>query len=481
MIFIKELYKDVIFEDEDYEFNERLNKKDTINWVKSFSAFANTNGGIIFIGVDDHGMVKGLTYNELDETKRIIYSEVDLHLFPKPDFKFLIHNEDASFTRFVLAVIIQPSNQIVKYKGGKYFEQVYIRKNGESDPASIETLGLLLRRKEALAFDTKILKDKYKEEDFKELIRVFKENITNKDFSSNLLININALTEQKELTYGLSLFKDNCKDINTRIDCRLYNGFDKTAEVLDNKQYIGNLLLGYRQMKNFITLNTKHGYKKLDNGGQNQLYSYPPKSIDEILINSLAHRDYSITGSQINLDVFLDHIDIYSPGNWLLTNKPEQINWKNMISIRRNQIICNIFSLIGLMEQAGSGFKQVYEDYRTEDKKPEFIDYSDYFVVTIPDLLFKEKIKEKVETINNKALIYERLPGYRPYDDIVLNACYDKPLSRAEIQKFTTYKSPNSVIKAIINPLVEKGYLIKKGPDRIPNQEYFTNKKLVKK
>lgn len=323
-------------------------------------------------------------------------------------------------------------------------------KNGESDPASIEKIVRMYKKQDSLTYDGAETNIRFNEDDFKCLSNAYKEyNPTHKDIDYKKLYDLHVIFENGNITFALSLFKDNCKNQCTLIRCRLYDGFDKSAVVLDKVEYLGNLIDGYKFMKSFINRNTKHGYKKAKNGGQIQLFSYPESSLDEVLINALAHRNYLIDGTQIDVDIYKDRLCITSPGECLLNKKPDEYNWENMISIRRNQKICDIFTFLGLMEQGGSGFKQIFNDYKYyfDEKKPEFEDYNDFFVVTLHDLLFKEDEIEAEYNYESKNihLDYERLSGNREYDDVILNACYSEALTRAQIQTYTKYKSPNSV------------------------------------
>ncbi|MCI1735605.1 MAG: ATP-binding protein [Bacilli bacterium] len=58
---IKELFNNVLFENLDFEFKSRLDKEKTISWGKSLAAFANGEGGVIFIGANNDGIVERMS------------------------------------------------------------------------------------------------------------------------------------------------------------------------------------------------------------------------------------------------------------------------------------------------------------------------------------------------------------------------------------------------------------------------------------
>lgn len=83
----------------------------------------------------------------------------------------------------------------------------------------------------------------------------------------------------------------------------------KLTSVLDTERIKGPLSKCLRYALNFIERNTKTGWKKTQNGGREEVRSYPK----EAMVNAIAHCDYSINGTQIDVDIYSDRIDIISP------------------------------------------------------------------------------------------------------------------------------------------------------------------------
>lgn len=478
---IHELYPDAIFENEDFEFKARLDRKNTIGWGKTLAAFANGKGGYLFIGCDDDGMVQGLTYEDVSKTKLQIQEECERHILNPIKYKFKINQLDDSLSKFVLSVKVEKANELVKYNNGDYDKIVFIRKDGQTVKASPEEIIELSNKFNSWNLDERKTEIKFKHSNFSSFFnacKTYREDHTIP--ADKRLIDCNAVTENKLLTYGASLFEDNCKDKNTLITCHLYAGFDKSARVLDHSEFVGNLISGYEFMKDFIDFNKRHGFEKTENGGRKEIISYPDSSIDEALINSLAHRDYSINGTQIDVAMFVDRIDIYTPGSWLLEKNPEEYDWSEMPSKRRNGIICDIFALAGLMEKGGTGFRQMYQDYKDHKEKfPIFKNYGDFSVLTLFDLSYEEPVFQK-----EKSALKETEENYVeeeiPFKDKILKFCLDLPRTRSEIQSLTQYSSPQSVLSYVINPLLKQGLLIPTKSKNSPKQSYITNKKLYK-
>ena len=69
---INELFNDVCAENLKYEFKSVLNQDNPIKWAKTLVAFANNDGGILFVGVSDNGDAFGLTLQDIDKTKNLV-------------------------------------------------------------------------------------------------------------------------------------------------------------------------------------------------------------------------------------------------------------------------------------------------------------------------------------------------------------------------------------------------------------------------
>ena len=91
---------------------------------------------------------------------------------------------------------------------------------------------------------------------------------------------------------------------------------------------------------------------------------YPERSVQEMLINGLVHRDYLETGSEVHVDIFDDRMEITSPGGMPGDRKVQEYpNIRRIPSRRRNKCLADMFERLDLMERKGSGFKKLNEDY----------------------------------------------------------------------------------------------------------------------
>ena len=123
---------------------------------------------------------------------------------------------------------------------------------------------------------------------------------------------------------GFLMFADDYKNDDTMISCRLWKGKNKTGVVLDSSRLRGSLAKVFEEALKFIERNTKTGWLKTETGGREEVRSYPKEAIREALVNAIAHRDYSISGTQIDVDIYSDRMEIVSPGSWLLPKEYDE-------------------------------------------------------------------------------------------------------------------------------------------------------------
>lgn len=460
MKYIKDLLNKDILENNEYEFKLKLeNKPDKIEkWAKTLVGFANSNGGYLLVGVTDDGIALGLTKKEIDETKNLVLLSINRYIFPHIQVKFeTILSED---DRYVLTIYVEFVNEMIIFKAGDFNEKVYIRDDGATIPASVKQIVEMSKRK--FGVDGLILNKFYEKKDFtsfNKLAKFYRED--NLEPTKNMLINSEVMYEDGRITHGLYMFSDSYNEDDTLVCCRLWNGYTKGVdEVFDKKEFKGNLCDIFENVMNFIKRNTRSGFVKLENGGRLNTYSYPEEALREAIVNALAHRDYSIYGTQVDVDIYKDRLVIGTPGTWVLFKNPSEYNLDDIPSVRRNKIISNCFEIIGLMEKSGSGFKKINEVYSKFDvKKPLLKNENNFFWITFYDLLSDERIE------NYKI----------PHSEEVLEFCKGYARSKKEIQEYLGISSASYISNKIISPLVKMNLLKMIGEKNSRYNKYISN------
>lgn len=457
---INELYSDVITEDMNYEFKSILSSDNPLKWAKTIVGYSNGNGGILFVGVSNNREAFGLSIDEIDKTKNLVSLVNDRHIFPHARLSYSMRSVDNEAERFVLGIHVLPSDSVVRYRDGDFNETVYVKGDGNTTPATPEEIISLSKRKYGV--DNSVSDILYNESDWSNYLSRCSFYRTDHSIPSlKELQNEQIVSKDGFSSTGLLMFKNDYDNDDSLICCRLWKGNNKVGTVLDSARYTGPLLDVFFSAFNFIERNTKSGWKKTPNGGREEVRSYPKEAIREVLVNAIAHRDYSIMGTQIDVDIYDDRIEVVSPGSWLLPKSYEQYPVGTIPSIRRNAIIAACLDVANLMERGGTGFQTIVDCYKDapENKQPVVSAYPGFLSLKLYDLLFNDTLKEYREENTETAGDYEK---------VIINLLKSGPKQTGQLQSATPFKSRSAFLKKVINPLIDKNIIRREGNPRSP-------------
>lgn len=454
---ISDLYSDILIEDTKYEFKAILNKDNPVKWAKSIVGYANSEGGYLFVGVSDAGEAFGLTIDEVDKTKNLVSVINDRHIFPHAKITFSMRSVDEGAEHFVLGIKVLPADSVVRFRDGDFNETVYVRGNGNSTPATPEEIISLSKRKYGVDNETTLIL--YNEDKWSNYLELCKEFRSDKSLPSlKELQSEEIVSKDGYAKSGFLMFKDDYNEDDSLACCRLWKGNNKTGTVLDSEKFKGSLPVVFRHVLSFIERNTKTGWNKTNSGGREEIRSYPKEAIREALINAIAHRDYSIAGTQIDVDIYNDRIDIVSPGSWLLPKPYDEYPLGSIPSIRRNTIIAACLDVANLMERGGTGFQTMIESYKDcpEEKQPCVMIYPGFLDLRLYDKLF-----------NNSVIDFELSDSEK-----IIALLREGQKKIKELQEATKYKSRSRFLKEVINPLLEAKKIIRIGNEKSPTATF---------
>lgn len=381
----------------------------------------------------------------------------DRHIFPHARIRYTMRSVDEKAERFVLGVNVIPADSILRYREDDYNEKVYTKGDGNALPATPEEIIALAKRKYGVDNETSDIK--YDENEWIEYISLCKEYRedssvpTLKDLQNEEIVSKDGYAKS-----GFIMFRDSYDGEDSLICCRLWRNKKKTGTVLDSDRFKGSLAKVFQNALKFIERNTKTGWRKTENGGREEVRAYPREAIREALVNAIAHRDYSIAGTQIDVDIYSDRIEMVSPGSWLLPKGYEEYPLGSIPSIRRNSIIAACLDLANIMERGGTGFQTMIESYQDSEEhmQPVVSIYPGFLNLCLYDKLYEEHSTKINDTdMSDAERIVELLKTEGP-----------KPVK--ELQKYTSYKSRSQFLTEIINPLIEADIIYRDGNAKSP-------------
>ena len=379
--------KDYLGETNLYDKKEKLERNKPKSWLKSVSAFANGRGGKLIFGVKEDNTILGLSdYQEVSENiSEFIKTKMD----PNPEFDMEIKELNGKVI-LILSVFADKNTPYFVVDGGT--RTAYKRVGNQSVPASRIDLFNLSLKGEHISYDSLQSKKKIEDVSFKELKIEYKER-TGKDFEEKDLKSFGLVNDENNLTIAGALFADNYQVYQSRVFCTRWNGLTKAngrMDALDDAEFEGNIIYLLKASLDFVKRNSKKMWKK---GPVYRIEypEYPERAVQEALVNALIHRDYSVIGSEVHVDIYDDRLEIYSPGGMYDGTFIQDINPLNVSSIRRNPIIADVFARMDLMERRGSGLRKIIEAYEAEknykeELKPEFKSTESSFITILKNL-----------------------------------------------------------------------------------------------
>ena len=411
-------------------------------FLKHICAFANSQGGLLYIGMKDNGEVIGVpgTKKLLEDIPnkviQLLGITVDIELKVKKN-------------KEVIEIRISPSSVPISFHS-KY----YVRSGSTVQELRGQKLREFILKKDNVTWDSIILPEAKFEDLDEQLILFFISKAIEKNrmpsdaritSSLEVLQKISLITQKNELTRAaIILFAKNTNHYIKGIACKI-GRFGKDSADLISHDVIECPLF---QMPDRILelLKTKYLHSKVSYQGIERVETleYPERAIREAILNSVIHRDYAFQGTEITIHVYADKLVFWNIGSLLEPLSIELLK-QDHPSIRRNVLIADVFYRSGAIEAWGRGIKLITtESAKYHVPEPQINEHAGGIQITFFKEFekSKEKSKEKIITAVSE----------NPYISII------------ELSKMTGL-SVAGVEKNLRN-LKTEGSLLRIGPDK---------------
>ena len=375
-----------------YDKKERLERNKPQSWHKSVSEFANGEGGTLIFGISDNNEIIGLTNAE--EDAEFISEAIKTKLDPIPtiDLKF----KELNGKKLIFLYVNEGQETPYYYIGDKQ-RLAYIRIGNESVVADRIQLKQLVMKGSGRTYDSLPSSYKFENMAFTKLKSVHYKRLQ-RSFEDSEFVSWGILDEAGKLTNAGTLLADDSPMRQSRIFCTRWNGLTMTnglGEAIDDIELEGSVIGQLQDAVTFIRNNSHKRWWK-ENDHREELPDYPERAVTETVANAIIHRDYMQMGSEIHVDMYDDRLEIYSPGGMMDGKLIQQLNPLTVPSKRRNPLLADFFSRLGLMERRGSGMKKIIDAYKqyehlTNYHAPEFNSNSSEFHVTLWNLNYVEE------------------------------------------------------------------------------------------
>ena len=466
-MFLEEIVDTSLIEDNEVECKGRLDRTNVIGWLKTFAGFANANGGTIYVGVEDKSnKLIGLDRASADSERNYFNNQVNEHISPRPPYKVnFIRYEIRGKELFVLEIKVEGSPikpVVLKYDG---VPSIFMRREGFTGGATYEEIISMSIHSQSASFDTLLSDQEYHADDYQSLREFHRHHTEGKELTDKALASLGFFNEAGILANGAVLFRDGYKEHKTDVQCSVFSGFTKGSErIVSVNRFSGNITETIDYMYSFVLQRMNHTIVKLDDSHV-EIDAFPKRALFEGIINAVAHRDYFLDGTQIQVDIFRDRVEISSPGSFYHGSPlPKTYDLSRIISKRRNELICGVLVQCEVMEAAGTGFEKIIDEYKAADKahRPYIYSATDHFTLVLPDLSYADGVSSSLLP----ALEFAPVPDGSRFDEDILSFCYDRARKSSEIASYLGISNSTHLKEKILGTLVSNGYLLKEKGSR---------------
>lgn len=348
-------------------------------------AFANSEGGMILIGVDDAGNIVGVSDTLIEEK---IMNVCRNNCIPNiiPAF------QSVEIDGKIIAVIT-----ISKGLNKPYYttdHRYYLRVGTTKRIASREELLRLFEANGALHFDISPVEDTSIRDLSLDAIRdyflkynAFDLHEESKEAVQRILINADIMTEANGKLLctvgGLLVFGKNPEKRlpQNGVSFAHFKGIEITDELVDKKVITGRIQDIAEQL--MVVLKNNMRTPSVINGlKREEKEEYPSLVLREAIVNTLVHRNYSIRGSKIRILMFEDRVEFHSPGR--LPNTVTIEKMKIGISYARNPFLVKYMENLRYIDQLGRGIPMIIKSMKEVGaKEPYLQEFGEEFILTL--------------------------------------------------------------------------------------------------
>lgn len=436
-------------------------------------AFANAQGGTLYIGIED---------DTLTPNQDQIISETEA-------------NETVSRLRSLCFNVSLTSSELITHEnGGQYFKvmvapslksiattsdgKIYLRVRDKCEPVRNEDLQRLSIEKGTYQWELLATKYLLQELPF-ENIKKFTDDIRQSDrvkphvkqmTDIELLEHYNLIDNEIVTNLGV-LWLGNPKQRSRlsypiTVQYIVYNHLEQKVRKIewhDNALNPKELLLAIEHEATELS----YSHEFPDGLFRKQIRHYHPKVLRELLLNAFAHKSYTIS-SDIMICVYPDRLEISNPGGLPLGVTKDNILHQRH---RRNPYLITIMSDLKLMEGEGSGYDLIYELNSMEAKRPPVIEssFNETKVILYAEIQNPEILPLLDYIVNNYKLSQKAYIAF----GAIATEC------KMQATKLSSYLqlSDDERLRSYVDLLLRDGIISKKGTKK--GTTYYVSPKLI--
>lgn len=344
------------------EFKEKISNLD-----REIVAFANTIGGIIYLGVNDQGRIIGIS---IDNRLKSQIIDIAHNCDPSIQIQLKEHIKEK-----VLAVHVSKGFD----KPYRCTDGFFVRNGPSTQKLKRDEIVTLIHQTGNSRFDECVndrftYPDDFSENALDEYLKVA--GLITHANAKDILLSLNAAQyEDRKFKFtnaGILFFAAHPQNFfpESYITAVKYKTNERFS-IIDKKDFKGSLITQITETLAFVIrhMNVEASIqigKGPYLGTRQDIYEYSLIAIREAVVNAVAHRDYFYDSSHIYIHMFPDYIEMENPGGLFHGLTLDDLGKR---SVRRNRLIADLLQRAGFMERVGSGFSRM-ENALAENNNP---------------------------------------------------------------------------------------------------------------
>ena len=437
-----------IHEDELNEFKKEWVDKA----LEDIAAFANSQGGTLWIGVNDVGEIEGCDCS--DKEYRKITSKITNVLGIRPTTERIKKEK-----KCILRINVEKSNSLVHMPSKGYLCRVG---SANVQMPQFQVIEMMLKMTgqtwDSLSSGWDL--EKVNEDQVALFLRLAREGgrLTQTEASTDvarILANLNLIKEDKLTNAAVLLFGKKPQDLFPQSEIQIVR--IQGSSIRDSRIFQGTLwgqlegALGYLRELLGVRFDVNVDDASLEGFQRQENWAYPQEALREALLNALVHRDYTIS-APITIRVQDSQLQIFSPGSLPEEIKIEDLYKEDHLSVRRNILISEIFYQAKLVERWGSGTTRMLVAFAEQG---------------LPRPDFKEHNREVNITFYQDRFTVDRLEGMELSDRQIKGVQYVKERRKITNKEYRELVNiSDEAALQDIKDMIEKDILIRRGKGR---------------
>ncbi len=334
-----------------------MSESQRVEYKKSFgkeaiitlTAFSNTDGGSLIIGINDTGTVCGIDIGT--ETIQRYLNEIKISTYPQIIPKVRVEDRDGKI--ILIFEVSEFPIKPVSYKN-RYFKRVH----NSNHIMTLEEIVDLQQQSLSVSYDSYPSRETIASLD-ERLIKQFflriqqRARITLQDDLLTNLTKLKLVREGKATIAAQLLFGD--PDFTIRV-----GRFKSEATIIDDNVITSPLFVAVDEALTYIKKHINLSYSFDGSRERHERWQYPLEALRELVLNAVVHRDYK-SPSDVIIKVFDDRITISNPGRLYGKIRIADLKRDDYVSSLRNRLLAEMFYLTGDIERYGTGYVRIRE------------------------------------------------------------------------------------------------------------------------